>query len=413
MENRLARTTREAFLAVFLLLAACRTAAPPAPTRVPDPTQPPLPGAGLTDEALSAARAAVVAAERGNARAAERALGRLPAGHPVTRLVDLEIRHLQGREVSGEALTLARAEPRWTAAWLFTAQLAAGRGDTATELIAARQLVALEAGGPWADRVASLVKAALDRLLADGAARLAAGDGAAALRSARAALELEPSSQEARVLAVRAALAAGDTGAALVYLPALPDDPEGLQLKGQVAEALGQWELAVQLYERLPARYPGRCELIEGARAQLRLANAPPYVGAALHAAPLPRRSLAAILAWQAPTLARSEGSGPVVVFEDIVDLPERADIAAVVRAGLMRGDAVARRFHPDRPVSRDELAGVLERLAQAAGRGAPLWCGETPTPECQAVPAEVTGAVAAELAAGIVAEGGTPCKRR
>jgi tetratricopeptide (TPR) repeat protein len=412
MESRLARTTREALLAVTVLLAACRTAAPPAPSRVPDPTQKPLTGPALAEATLAAARAAVVAAERGDGRAAERALRQLPAGHPVTRLVGLELRHLQGQEVSSETLALASGEPRWLAAWLFVAQLAAGRSDAATELVAARQLATLQPQGPWRGRVASLEKAALDSLLADGAAKLGAGDGAAALRSARAALELAPASEAARTLAVRAALTAGDTEAAVSYLPALPDDPEGLQLKGQVAEALGQWELALQLYERLPARHPGRCELIEGARAQLRLANAPPYVGAALRAPVLTRRSLAAIVAWQAPTVARA-GDGPVVVFEDIVDLPERAEIAAVVRSGLMRGDAVARRFHPDRPVSRDELAGVLERLASAAGRRAPLWCGEAVSPDCQAMPDAVTGAAAAELAAEIVAEGGGPCKRR
>jgi tetratricopeptide (TPR) repeat protein len=413
MESRLARTTREALLAVLVLLAACRTAAPPAPSRVPDPTQPPLPGAPLTPEAQAAARAALAAAERGDGRGAERALRQLPAGHPVTRLVGLEIRHLQGQEVTGEVLALAQSEPGWAAGWMFVAQLAVGRGDTATELVAARQLAALEPQGPWRGRVASLEKAAHDELLAEGTARLGAGDGAAALGSARAALELAPSSIAARSLAVRGALAAGDTEAAVFYLPALPDDAEGLQLKGQVAEALGQWELALQLYERLPAKHPGRCELIEGARAQLRLANAPPYVGAALRAPTLARRSLAAILAWQAPALARTEGNGPVVVFEDIVDLPERADIAAVVRSGLMRGDAVARRFYPDRSVGREELAGVLERLAQAGGRRAPLWCGETVTPDCEVMPDAVTGAVAAELAAAIAAEGGGPCKRR
>jgi tetratricopeptide (TPR) repeat protein len=397
----------------MVLLAACRTVTPPAPSRVPDPTQPPLPGAALTAEALTAARAAVAAAERGDARAAERALRQLPAGHPVARLVGLELRHLQGQEVASEALALAHAEPGWAAGWMFVAQLAVGRGDAATELVAARQLATLQPQGPWRGRVRSLEKGQLDGLLEEGAALLAAGDGAAALRSARAALELAPSSGAARALAVRGALAAGDTEAAVFYLPALPDDAEGLQLKGQVAEALGQWELALQLYERLPAKHPGRCELIEGARAQLRLANAPPYLGAALHAPTLARRSLAAILAWQAPTLARNEGNGPVVVFEDIVDLPERADIAAVVRTGLMRGDAVARRFYPDRPVGRDELAGVLERLAQASGRRAPLWCGKTVTPECQVLPDAVTGAVAAELAAAIAAEGGGPCKRR
>ena len=372
-----------------------------------------MPGPALTDETLSAALAAVAAAERGDGRAAERAARQLPPGHPVTRLVALEVRYLQGGEVLADALSLANSETSWTTSWRFVAQLAEERGDAGTELVAARRLVTLDPAGGWRRRVESLEQAALDGLLRDGQALLAAGDGAGALGAARAALELAPTSTAARMLAVRAALAAGDTTAALVYLPALPDDPDGLQLKGKVAEALGQWELAVQLYERLPVGRPGRCELIEGARAQLRLANAPPYVAAALRATALARRSLAAIVAWQAPAFVRADADGPVVVFEDIVDLPERADIAAVVRADVMRGDAVARRFHPDRVVDRDELITVIERLARASGRRAPLWCGAGAPSDCLEPPAAATGAAASELVAAIAAEGGGPCRRR
>jgi len=372
-----------------------------------------VPGAALSDEAVTAARAAVAAAERGDARAAERAQRRLPAGHPVTRLVALEVSHLGGGDVFGEALALAEAEAGWRTAWQFVAQLAAERGDAAAELVAARRLVTLDPDGGWQRRVASLEQAALDGLLRDGQARLAGGDGAGALQAARAALELAPTSNPARMLAVRAALAAGDTAAAVVYLPALPDDADGLQLKGRVAEALGQWELALQLYERLPARHPGRCELVEGARAQLRLANAPPYVAAALRATALARRSLAAIVAWQAPAFVRADADGPVVVFEDVVDLPERADIAAVVRSGVMRGDAVARRFYPDRAVEREELMTVIERLARLSGRRTPLWCGAGAPSDCLEPPAAATGAAASELVAAIAAEGGGPCRRR
>ena len=73
--------------------------------------------------------------------------------------------------------------------------------------------------------------------------------------------------------------------------------PEATELKGRVAEALGQWDMAANLYASLPDRHPGRCDLLEGARDQLRYRDAPPYLTRAVNAQAVTRKGLAAILA--------------------------------------------------------------------------------------------------------------------
>ncbi len=71
-----------------------------------------------------------------------------------------------------------------------------------------------------------------------------------------------PGPSAGRFLAVRALLALHDTRGAAELVPGLPDTAEGLELKGNVAQALGQWDLALEFYNRLPADAPRRCELI-------------------------------------------------------------------------------------------------------------------------------------------------------
>ena len=168
----------------------------------------------------------------------------------------------------------------------------------------------------------------------------------------------------------------GDAKSAAMLVPALPDTEEGIELKGQVAERLGQWDLAVDLYGRLPSSNPRRCELLRTAREQWRLVNAPPYLTRALGAKVLPRKGLAAILVWKAPELA-SQATGPASVFEDIVNLNERRDIITVVRSGVMAGDPVTRRFGAEHSVTPRELQAVLGRLATALGRRPLTWCDE------------------------------------
>jgi hypothetical protein len=194
-------------------------------------------------------------------------------------------------------------------------------------------------------------------------------------------------------------------------VPGLPDTAEGLELKGGVAAALEQWDLAVDLYARLPADNPRRCGLLAAARRQLRLTNAPPYITEALAAKPLLRKSLAAIVAWEAPALATKTGSS-VPVFEDVIQLQESRDVVTVARAGVMPGDPIAHRFNPERIVSPRELAATLERLGKALGRPALRWCSDGDR-GCLDLPEVVDGEAAAALVRRVAGGGGDPCAQR
>lgn len=397
------------------LLAACRTVAPPVVTQVPDPLAPPLVGAALGPEQQLAVRSAVAAAEAGRGAEAARYLAQLPAGHPVQALASLEVAFLAGQPVAKEAAALAASEAGYGAAWGLTVLACQREGDLRGTMRAARTAAELQPDARWGT-LADEAEAELRKRLVAGAARqLQMGDAEAALESARETLAEFPDLLAARMVAIRALLALDNVGGAAGLVPGLPDTDEGLEIKGKVAERLGQWDLAVDLYSRLREGDPRRCELIEGARTQLRLANAPPYLRKALAATSLNRRGLAAILVWSVPTIARHAG-GAVPVFEDVVHLQERADILVVARAGIISGDAIARAFGPERTVSQREFMQAAERVASLVGRPMPAWCeaeASTDGHDCIPVPASIGGAEAVTMINAVVGEGGTPCQTR
>ncbi len=406
------RAASKLALAAVVALAACRSTAPPQIRRMPDPTRPPLAGPALTPAQLEAARAAVADAEAGQASRGEESLQLLPAGHPVRALAGLELRFLRGESVLAQAQALAKANPGYGSAWGLVVLAARRDGDERSALTAARTAESLQADAGWG-RVATEIESALvGRLVAEGGALLRSGDAAGALARAREALQTAPGAVDGRFLAVRALLALHDNRGAAELVPGLPDSAEGLELKGNVARALGQWDLALEFYNRLPADSPHRCELISDARRRLRLSDAPPYLTRALAARPLRRADLAAIVAWEVPTLG-GDAAGAVPVFEDVVQLQERRDIVIVARAGVMPGDPIARRFGPNRVVPARELAATLDRLAAALRRPAPSWCDAAGQRGCMQLPQTVDGETAAALVRQVAGEGGDPCAQR
>jgi tetratricopeptide (TPR) repeat protein len=378
---------------------------------MPDPARPPLVGEPLTAAQAEAARAAVAQAENGDFASGEKTLGALPPGHPVRQLAELELRFLRGQKVAAQARIFAVSLSGYGSAWGFAAVAARNEGDLRAALADATRAAELQPDAGWGRVAAELEQAQIAPLLAEGNALLLRGDAAGALTSARQVLELRPTTVDARYLAARAMLALHDTKGAAEMVPGLPDSSEGLALKGRVAEALGQWDLALDLYTRLPLSYPDRCRVVEKARRNLRLTNAPPYLTKALVASPLQRRGLAAIVVLEAPALA-DRVKGPVPVFEDVVQLPESGDVLTVARSGVIPGDPFAHRFNPDRTVSPHELAATLERLAKTLDMPAPRWCrgGEA---GCLQLPEAVDGQVAAALARQVAGGGGDPCPQR
>jgi tetratricopeptide (TPR) repeat protein len=358
-----------------------------------------------------AVRAALAAAENGDFAAAEQKLLEVPPAHPVRALASLEVRFLRGERVATQALELARTVPGYGSAWGFAAVAARHERDERGALDAARRAAELQPNGGWGKVATELEGTLTAALLGEGSGLLKGGDPQGALVRAREALEVNPNAAGARILAVHAHLALNDTRAAAELVPGVPDTPDGLEAKGSVAAALGQWDLAVDFYSRLPADDPRRCGKLAAARRQLRLTNAPPYLSEALAARPLARRGLAAIVAWESPALA-AKASGPVPVFEDVVQLPEARDVVTVARAGVMPGDSIAHRFNPEGKVSSRELAATLERLGRVLGKPAPRWCSDGES-GCLRLPEPVDGESAMMLVRRVSGGGGDPCAQR
>lgn len=398
-------------LASLLLVATCQTTAPPARiARVPSPIQPPLPGRALTEAESSAVLHAVSAAERGDRVAARRFVSGLPSGHPVTELVVLECDHLAGVDVLESARAFAANQSDYAAAWELVAQLEAEEGYVVRALEARRAVARARPGDVAASAVAAAESALVEATLRDGETRLAASAPAEALAVAREGLSHVPGAVVLRELAVRAALAADAPRTAAELVASLPDDDDNSVLKARVAAALGQWGLAMELYQRVPHSHPGRCEEYLEARERWRLSNAPPYVGSALARERIRRRDLAVILVWEMPGLVGLQES-PVVVFEDVVQLPEQRDIVTVARADVMSGDAVTRHFSPGRAVTAAELRGILGRLTAKLGRPAPKWCVDEAPPGCVRAPEVLDGRSVARLIRSLVVDTEDLCR--
>jgi hypothetical protein len=396
----------------LLLWTACRTAAPIAPSSLPDPLAAPVAGAPLTEAQSEAARAAMMAAAKGDLARMRKRLAKLPATHPVRELIELEARYARGEAVAEPALGLAGSADGYAAAWSLATLALRREGRDEEALGAARRALELRRDDPNLDAVSTLEGELVARGVDEASGLLGRGEPAAAFSRAHHVLELVPTAGEARLLAVRAALASGQTPRAVELLPAVPDTPAGLEVKGRVAEALGQWELAAQLFAALPEDHPGRCELLMGAREQWRLSLAPPHLDRALKEPSVTRRGLAAILVWEVPRLAE-RAAGPVPVFEDVVGLAEGRDIVVAVRAGVLVGDSIARRFGPKRVVTDRELLVGLNRLADVLGAASPRWCGaQEGDGECLARPATLDGRTVAELIRSVAGQEGSPCTR-
>lgn len=396
-------------VALAFLLGACRTAAPPPrPARVPDPL--PAPAAALTEAQRTAIYRALAAAERGDGEAARRELRRLPGDHPAVRLTALEVRFLLGERVGDEVKRLAEEQVDYLPLLGFAAQSLQAEGRYGEALMPARRVLQAGGNGAASRQVRELESLVIGGKAAEARAALQAGDAARAITIASDALSLVPGAVSLLEVLVSAHLAEGNLPAAARLVPSLPDDAEGLALKGKVAVAGQQWDVAAEMFARLPADYPGRCALLADARRRGRLAQAPPYVQKALSSESLTRAELAALVVWEAPAVV--EGArGAVSVFEDIVNLSERRDVVTVVRAGVMDGDSVIRRFYPHRRVRSRDLVEVAERLAMVVGRSRPEWCGETRSSGCVEAPGEVvTGSVASALLRQVAAGGDDKC---
>lgn len=382
---------------------ACQTA-PPVPQiqDLPDPLRQPVPGVQLTAREQRAVRDVVASLSRADWTRAGRSLADLPPEHPVSTLLRFLADHVRGVPVAGAAEALARRYPEYQAAWELAVLAARREGMPAAALALARERVRAGPEPEWVTIVAELTAEVCSIEMTAARRMLAEGDHGGALAALRRVLELQPGREEARRLAVKVALEARDGRAAAEWVAGLNDSPEDVELKAAVAENLGQWELALVFARQIPVGTPGRCERIIRAWEGWRLKEVPAAILEARAAEPARRRHLAAIMAWEAPELME-RATGPVPVLEDVVQLPEAAEILVVVRAGVMKADLVVRRFYPERAVDTDELSLSLEGLARILGKEIPVWCTTLDQDHCLARPGRVDGAEIVRLVRRVV----------
>jgi len=385
-------------LLAALVLASCATV-PARRGLYPDPLEPPVPGPPLTKTQVKAVEEAISAAEAGQVAQGRQRLAFLAPEHPVRQLAELVLAAASGEvELWPKVAAFAERFPSYVPAWRLAFLVGEREGRIWEAAAVAEKLASLVPGEGWASKSRQLAERFANEEEKAVAALLAQGEAAEAFSRAKRVLGSFPERRSLRELAVRAALAAGRVDEAkLVVLP-LPEDGPGLELKAQVATAEGKWDLAVALFRKLPPSYPGRCQALRHAEEKARWQKAPAAAQAAAASPRVSRAQLASLLVLYFPQLSQ-KAEGPVPLFEDVVGIPEQADVLTVVRAGLLAGDPLTRRFAPTRPVTAQELAAVTRHLLDVLQLKGPALCqGQSQTNGCLALPGAEKGFSGQEL---------------
>ncbi len=307
-------------------------------------------------------------ADAGDLKTAQAKLSRLPGEHPVRLFLQLEIAFAAGElGLWPKVWAFAASFPSYRPAWELAVLVGEREGELLGASEAARRVAQL--GGPA--RFLSQSEELLSQFLVareEQVARLLAGGQATeALEQGRELVARFPQHRRLRELTVRAALAAAKTEEAKLLVLPLPEDGPGLELKAEVAAAQGKWDVAMELYRRLPLDFAGRCAKLRHAEEQARWQKAPAKVSKALGSPRLSRGELATLIVFYFPQV-KEKASAPAPLFEDVVGHPAQEEILVLVRAGIMSGDALTRRFGPSRAVGGRELEAVLQRLAKVLG---------------------------------------------
>lgn len=387
-------------LLAFLVLASCATV-PPRRGLYPDPLEPPVPGPALSKPQAKAVEEAVALAEAGRVAQGRQRLASLAPEHPVRQLAELVLAAAAGEAgLWPKVAAFAERFPNYVAAWRLAFFVGQREGKLLEAAAAAEKLASLAPGEGWAGKARELEERFASEEEKAAAALFARGEAAEAFSRAKSLLARVPERRSLRELAVRAALAAGQVDEAKLLVLPLPEDGPGLELKAQVAAAEGKWEVAVALLRKLPATHPGRCQALRRAEEKARWQSAPEAARKALASARVSRAQLASLLVFYFPQVAQKAG-GPVPLFEDVVGIPEQAEVITVVRAGLLPGDPLTRRFAPTRPVTARELSAVAAQLLALLGVPGLELCQAGATANgCLALPPAEKGVSGQELAA-------------
>ena len=177
-----------------------------------------------------------------------------------------------------------------------------------------------------------------------------------------------------RRLAVARGDAAAELGATRELIAAGETSLELLERQAALELENGDARVGLELFERLAERHPGNMEIaasLAAARFLWRTRLLPDDVARLLDASSLLRGDFAALTFWLVPGV-RSGRAGSTVIVSDIVEHPQRREIARVLNLGLMTPvDAAVRQFAPNDYMRRGPALATLLRMPSRIGSGA------------------------------------------
>ncbi len=266
--------------------------------------------------------------------------------------------------------------PEYTAGQLVYARAAELTGDAVAAYGAYRGIAELDQEA--ATRAAALRTRATTEL----GERTGAALGAGRLVEAGAALETlrtwAPDDTATVDLRRRLARARGDAEEELeatrVLVAGGDASLELLQRQAALEVESGDTRAGLDLYERLAESHPDNVEIAAAlavARFTWRTKLLPDRVARLLDASSLLRGDFAALTYWLVAGL-RTGSAGDTVIVSDIVEHPQRREIARVLNLGLMAPvDVAVRRFAPNDYMRRGPALASLLRMPARIGSGA------------------------------------------
>jgi hypothetical protein len=268
------------------------------------------------------------------------------------------------------------ARPGYVAGQLVYARAAELLGDTVTafgaylgiaavDREAAARAPALRA--PAVAKLAERTGAAVEEgRLTDAGAALAtlrewAADDTATVDLRRRLARARGNSEE-ELEATRELIASGGTSLEL------------LQRQAALEVESGETSVGLELYEQLAERHPENVEIaaaLTAARFTWRTKLLPDRVARLLDASSLLRGDFATLTYWLVAGV-RTGSAGGTVIVSDIVEHPQRREIARVLNLGLMTPvDPAVRRFAPNDYMRRGAALAALLRMPGRLGSGA------------------------------------------
>ena len=266
--------------------------------------------------------------------------------------------------------------PEYTAGQLVYARAAELTGDAVAAYGAYRGIAELDQEA--ATRAAALRTRATTEL----GERTGAALGAGRLVEAGAALETlrtwAPDDTATVDLRRRLARARGDAEEELeatrVLVAGGDASLELLQRQAALEVESGDTRAGLDLYERLAESHPDNVEIAAAlavARFTWRTKLLPDRVARLLDASSLLRGDFAALTYWLVAGV-RTGSAGDTVIVSDIVEHPQRREIARVLNLGLMAPvDVAVRRFAPNDYMRRGPALASLLRMPARIGSGA------------------------------------------